>query len=419
MPLGRVAGGARAPGAVVGELQDAGPADVDDAVGAREDDLQRCLVVGDGEVQVAGQQVPRAERQQAHGLAGADHRLGHRPHGPVPADGHDDVGPALEGLAGLAAARVLDGRLEPERRGQVRVGARLADHGLEAGDVLLGGVGDERVEEARRRLVLGLVDVEGPLEPSHACHMGPDRQGDDERERRDDDRADPQPQFPGHEAHRSRAGRRRRPCAGASGGRCRYPSGVIDLRLLRDDPDVVRASQAARGDDPALVDAVLAADARRRTALTEFERCAPSRRPSASRSPRRRATRSTALLARAKELAEQVKALQSRRRRRRGVAHRAELCRSRTSSRRASPPAARTTTSCSSTSATVRDFAAEGFAPRDHLELGEGLRRHRHGARREGVRRALLLPDRRRRAARARAAQPGRWTRRWPPASRP
>ena len=54
--------------------------------------------------------------------------------------------------------------------------------------------------------------------------------------------------------------------------RDRYPRGVIDLRELRDNPDVVRASQRARGDDPALVDVVLEADQRRRAALTEFER---------------------------------------------------------------------------------------------------------------------------------------------------
>uniref|UniRef100_UPI0024568B69 hypothetical protein n=1 Tax=Nocardia abscessus TaxID=120957 RepID=UPI0024568B69 len=36
---------------------------------------------------------------------------------------------------------------------------------------------------------------------------------------------------------------------------------MIDLRFLRDDPDAVRASQRARGEDPALVDALLEADA--------------------------------------------------------------------------------------------------------------------------------------------------------------
>ncbi len=43
---------------------------------------------------------------------------------------------------------------------------------------------------------------------------------------------------------------------------------VIDLKLLREDPDRVRASQAARGDDPALVDLLLKADEERRAAVT-------------------------------------------------------------------------------------------------------------------------------------------------------
>ncbi len=43
---------------------------------------------------------------------------------------------------------------------------------------------------------------------------------------------------------------------------------MIDLKLLREDPDRVRASQTARGEDPALVDALLAADEARRAAVT-------------------------------------------------------------------------------------------------------------------------------------------------------
>jgi len=42
---------------------------------------------------------------------------------------------------------------------------------------------------------------------------------------------------------------------------------VIDLRLLRENPDLVRASQRARGDDESLVDALLAADEARRAAV--------------------------------------------------------------------------------------------------------------------------------------------------------
>jgi len=47
---------------------------------------------------------------------------------------------------------------------------------------------------------------------------------------------------------------------------------VIDLRLLREEPERVRASQLARGGDAALVDALLAADAARRAAVTERDR---------------------------------------------------------------------------------------------------------------------------------------------------
>lgn len=46
---------------------------------------------------------------------------------------------------------------------------------------------------------------------------------------------------------------------------------VIDLRLLREDPDRVRASQRARGEDVALVDALLSADERRRSSGVRFD----------------------------------------------------------------------------------------------------------------------------------------------------
>ncbi|MEO7061937.1 MAG: serine--tRNA ligase [Lapillicoccus sp.] len=47
---------------------------------------------------------------------------------------------------------------------------------------------------------------------------------------------------------------------------------MIDIKLVRETPDVVRASQKARGEDPGIVDAILAADDRRRASLLDFER---------------------------------------------------------------------------------------------------------------------------------------------------
>ena len=46
---------------------------------------------------------------------------------------------------------------------------------------------------------------------------------------------------------------------------------MIDIKLLRDNPDAVRASQRSRGEDEGVVDAIRAADERRRSSLTAFE----------------------------------------------------------------------------------------------------------------------------------------------------
>jgi seryl-tRNA synthetase len=46
---------------------------------------------------------------------------------------------------------------------------------------------------------------------------------------------------------------------------------MIDIKLLRENPDLVRASQKNRGEDETIVDKVLASDDVRRIALSEFE----------------------------------------------------------------------------------------------------------------------------------------------------
>lgn len=86
---------------------------------------------------------------------------------------------------------------------------------------------------------------------------------------------------------------------------------VIDLKLLRENPDVVRRSQTSRGEDPTLVDTLLAADAARRAAISSADALRAEQK-SASKSvgaasPEER----PAKLARAKELAEQVKAAET------------------------------------------------------------------------------------------------------------
>jgi seryl-tRNA synthetase len=86
---------------------------------------------------------------------------------------------------------------------------------------------------------------------------------------------------------------------------------VIDLRSLRENPDAVRDSQRARGEDPGLVDVLLAADANRRAAISaadnlRAEQKALSKQVS-SASPEDR----PAVLDRAKALAADVKAAET------------------------------------------------------------------------------------------------------------
>ena len=47
--------------------------------------------------------------------------------------------------------------------------------------------------------------------------------------------------------------------------------GVIDLKQVRENPDHVRNSQVARGEDPSLVDQLLAADETRRSAIQKAD----------------------------------------------------------------------------------------------------------------------------------------------------
>jgi seryl-tRNA synthetase len=83
---------------------------------------------------------------------------------------------------------------------------------------------------------------------------------------------------------------------------------VIDLRLLRDDPDAVRASQRARGEPESVVDDLLRADEERRAAVQRFEVLRAEQKQLGKRMPTATGDERAALLSRTKELAADVKA---------------------------------------------------------------------------------------------------------------
>jgi seryl-tRNA synthetase len=82
---------------------------------------------------------------------------------------------------------------------------------------------------------------------------------------------------------------------------------VIDLKLLRDDPDRVRASQADRGAPADVVDALLAADEARRTAVTRADGLRAEQKAVSAQVKAASQEERPAVLERAKALAAQVK----------------------------------------------------------------------------------------------------------------
>ena len=147
---------------------------------------------------------------------------------------------------------------------------------------------------------------------------------------------------------------------------------MIDLKLLRENPDRVRASQRARGEDEGVVDAVLAAEAKRRTSLTAYEQLRAEQKAMGKDVAKAQGDEKQALLARTKEVAAQVKANQAAADE--AAAELATLQRSIGNViEDGVPVGGEDDYVVLETVGTPRDFAAEGFEPRDHLTLAEGL----------------------------------------------
>ncbi|MEU6056531.1 serine--tRNA ligase [Streptomyces sp. NPDC047097] len=147
---------------------------------------------------------------------------------------------------------------------------------------------------------------------------------------------------------------------------------MIDLRLLREDPDRVRASQRARGEDVALVDALLSADERRRSSGVRFDELRSEQKALGKRIPKASPEERAELLQRAEQLKTDVKAADAQQ-------HEADeeakqlLLRLGNLVHPDVPEGGEEDFVVLETHGTIRDFGAEGFEPKDHLELGEAL----------------------------------------------
>ena len=146
---------------------------------------------------------------------------------------------------------------------------------------------------------------------------------------------------------------------------------MIDIRLLRDQPDLVRASQRSRGEDEGLVDAILAADEARRASLTDFEAARAEQKAIGKDVARAQGDEKQAILARVKDLSARVKELDA-------AAGSAQVDLDTLMTKLGNvadgaPAGGEDDFVVLEEVGTPRDFAAEGFEPKDHLDLASAL----------------------------------------------
>ena len=87
---------------------------------------------------------------------------------------------------------------------------------------------------------------------------------------------------------------------------------MIDIRIIRENPELVKASQRARGAAESDVDAVLAADEARRSSLQQFEDTRAEQKALSRTVGKASPAERPAILARAKEMSEEVKGLEAK-----------------------------------------------------------------------------------------------------------
>lgn len=147
---------------------------------------------------------------------------------------------------------------------------------------------------------------------------------------------------------------------------------MIDIKFLRESADVVRASQKARAEDVSIVDQALAADDLRRSAISDFETLRAEQNTLSKSVGAAKGEEKTALLENAKSLAEKVKAADAKRASLEADANQLLMKLSNLLDPEA-PIGAEADFVTIELVGTPRDFEKDGFAAKDHVELGKLL----------------------------------------------
>ncbi|HEY8663541.1 MAG TPA: serine--tRNA ligase, partial [Propionibacteriaceae bacterium] len=147
---------------------------------------------------------------------------------------------------------------------------------------------------------------------------------------------------------------------------------MIDPKLLRTDSDRLRRAQEARGESPELINQLVSADETRRSSIASFERLRAEQKEFGALIPKASGDSKQQLLARTKELAARVKDAQATSDEA-GATFDALMLQLPNPVFDDVPRGGEDDFVVVEKVGTPRDFEVEGFAPRDHLELGQIL----------------------------------------------
>jgi seryl-tRNA synthetase len=147
---------------------------------------------------------------------------------------------------------------------------------------------------------------------------------------------------------------------------------VIDLRELRDNPERAREAQRRRGASPELVDEILAVDEERRASIALFERLRAEQKALGRQIATAGAAEKTDLLARTRTLSASVKEAEAAQDQAEATYTDVVMQLANLASPDA-PAGGEDDYVVLDHIGEPRDFAAEGFEPLDHIELGRRL----------------------------------------------
>ena len=148
---------------------------------------------------------------------------------------------------------------------------------------------------------------------------------------------------------------------------------MIDIKVARENPDLVRASQKSRGEDPSLVDQLLKLDETRRNAISNFEKIRAEQNNLSKKVGAAKGDEKQSLLDEAKNMALQVKSADQ-------IRANAEQEFKVTALKlsnivdSAAPVGGEADFKVIEEVGKPRDFTKEGFTPKDHVELGKLLK---------------------------------------------